>query len=66
MYVSEIYCKVCIGQLLSDAFPIHCGLKKADALSPLLFNSAQDLPLGQSKKPNRVGNEWETLAACLC
>ncbi|KAJ4444876.1 hypothetical protein ANN_06673 [Periplaneta americana] len=28
------------GQCLSDAFPIHCGLKQGDALSPSLFNFA--------------------------
>ncbi|KAJ4445236.1 hypothetical protein ANN_07037 [Periplaneta americana] len=36
----ETYSRVRIGQLLSDAFPIHCGLKQGDALSPLLFNFA--------------------------
>ncbi|KAJ4434112.1 hypothetical protein ANN_16432 [Periplaneta americana] len=32
--------RVRIGQFLSDAFPIHCGLKQGDSLSPLLFNFA--------------------------
>ncbi|KAJ4427179.1 hypothetical protein ANN_24795 [Periplaneta americana] len=32
--------RVRLGQLLSPAFPIHCGLKQEDALSPLLFNFA--------------------------
>ncbi|KAJ4445920.1 hypothetical protein ANN_12606 [Periplaneta americana] len=36
----ETYSRVRIGQFLSDAFPIHCGLKQGDALSPLLFNFA--------------------------
>ncbi|KAJ4445733.1 hypothetical protein ANN_12418 [Periplaneta americana] len=34
------YSRVRIGQFLSDAFPIRCGLKQGDALSPLLFNFA--------------------------
>ncbi|KAJ4436984.1 hypothetical protein ANN_17116 [Periplaneta americana] len=34
----KTYSRVRIGQFLSDAFPIHYGLKKGDALSPLLFN----------------------------
>ncbi|KAJ4440431.1 hypothetical protein ANN_08572 [Periplaneta americana] len=40
MCLSETYSRVRIGQFLSDAFPIHCGLKQGDALSPLLFNFA--------------------------
>ncbi|KAJ4429699.1 hypothetical protein ANN_21900 [Periplaneta americana] len=40
MCLSETYSRVRIGQFLSDAFPIHCGIKQGDALSPLLFNFA--------------------------
>ncbi|KAJ4446396.1 hypothetical protein ANN_13092 [Periplaneta americana] len=38
MCLSETYSRVLIGQFLSDAFPIHCGLKQGDVLSPLLSN----------------------------
>ena len=37
MCLSETYSTVRVGRFLSDAFPIHCGLKQGDALSPLLF-----------------------------
>ena len=40
MCLSETYSIVRVGRFLSDAFPIHCGLKQGDALSPLLFNFA--------------------------
>ncbi|KAJ4428767.1 hypothetical protein ANN_25760 [Periplaneta americana] len=40
MCLGETYSRVRIGQFLSDAFPIHCGLKQGDALSPLPFNFA--------------------------
>ena len=40
MCLSETYSRVHVGQFLSGAFPIHCGLKQRDALSPLLFNFA--------------------------
>ena len=32
--------KVRIGRFPCDTFPIHCGLKQGDALSPSLFNFA--------------------------
>ena len=38
MCLSETYSAVRVGWFLSDALPIHCGLKQIDALSPLLFN----------------------------
>jgi hypothetical protein len=40
MCLNETYSKVCIGELLSDKFPIQNGLKQGNALSPLLFNFA--------------------------
>jgi hypothetical protein len=39
MCLNETYCKVRIGKLLSDKFPIQNGLKQ-DALLPVLFNFA--------------------------
>ena len=38
MCVTEICSRVRVGKYLSDMFPIRNGLKKGDALSPLLFN----------------------------
>jgi len=46
MYVKETYSKVCMGENLSDAFPIQKGQKQGDVLLPLLFNFAS----GGSKK----------------
>jgi retron-type reverse transcriptase len=40
MCLNEIYSKVCVGNLLSNKFPIQNGLKQGGALSPLLFNFA--------------------------
>jgi len=40
MCLNETYNRVQVGKNLSDMFPIRLGLKQADALSPLLFNSA--------------------------
>ena len=40
MSLSETYSRARVCRFLSDAFPIHCGLKQGDALSPLLFNFA--------------------------
>jgi sorting nexin-29 len=40
MCLKETYSKVCVGELLSDTFPIQNGLKQGDALLTLLFNFA--------------------------
>jgi hypothetical protein len=40
MCLNETNSKIRIGKHLSGAFPIQNGLKKEDALSPLLFNFA--------------------------
>ena len=40
MCLTETYSRGRVGKNLSDMFPIRNGLRKGDALSPLLFNFA--------------------------
>jgi hypothetical protein len=54
MFLRETCSEVCIGKYLSDGFLVLNGLKQGDALSPMLFNFAQDFVIRKNQE-NHLG-----------
>jgi hypothetical protein len=57
MCLNEKCNKGCVGKYLSDNFPIQNDLKQGDALKPLLFNFALNMPLGRYRKTCRSSSK---------
>jgi hypothetical protein len=63
--LNETYSEVCVGNHLSDTFPIQNGLKQGDTLLPWLFNFATEYAIRKIQESTQFGTEWDISAIGL-
>jgi len=62
MCLNETYSTVWVRKYCSDTYPIRNGLKKGDALLPLLFNFTSDSAIRKAGKAGWLEIKWKTSA----
>ena len=65
MCLNETYNRVWVGKHTSDMFPMKNGLKKGEALSPLLFNFALEYAIRRFQK-NQDGWKYSAFDLSKC